>query len=79
MLCGLLFSNAYSSDVFDGSIQNEGVYYCKGGSGELKYYSALELNILLVPVYSKSYFQIKINKSFVIDRKTAFSISIAIK
>lgn len=79
MLHGLLFSNAGSSDVFDGSMQHNRVYYCIGLNGELQYYSALELHILLELVYSKSYFQIALNKSFVKDRNGIFSVSINVK
>ena len=79
MLHGLLFSNAGSCDVFDGSMEDHRVYYWKGVEGELKYCSALELNILLEFAYSKSYFQIDLKKSFVEDGIGTVSFSIRVK
>ena len=78
MLQGLLFSNAGSCDVFDGSMQHR-VYYWKGVDGELKYCSALELNILLEFAYSKSYFRIDLKKSFIEDGIGTVNFSIRVK
>jgi hypothetical protein len=79
MLHGLLFSNAGSYDVFDGSMEDHRVYYWKEVDGELKYCSALELSILLEFAYSKSYFQIDLKKSFVEDGIGTVSFSIRVK
>ena len=79
MLHGLLFSNAGSCDVFDGSMEDHRVYYWKGEDGELKYCSALELNILLEFAYSKSYFRIDLKKSFIMNEKGIINLSIRIK
>ena len=79
MLYGLLFSNAGSCYVFDGSMEDHRVYYWKGVEGELKYCSVLELNILLEFAYSKSYFQIDLKKSFVEDGIGTVSFSIRVK
>lgn len=75
----LLFSTISSSNVFNGTMENDRIYYCKMHDGELKYFSVFELNDLLDVVYSKSYFQIDIKKSFIKNRKGTFRVSIKIK
>ena len=79
MLHCSLFSNAGSCDSFDGSMHDRRVYYWKGFDGELKYCSALELNIILEFAYSKSYFQIDLKKSFIEDVIGTISFSIRVK
>ena len=75
----LLFSNIGSSNVFDGKMEFENIYYCKSQNGVLQYFSAFQLNDLLGLVFVKSFFQIDLKKSFVINEKVIINLSIRIK
>ena len=79
LLHHLLFSNISSSNVFNGTMENDRIYYFKMHDGELKYLSVFELNDLLDLVYSKSYFQIDLKKSFIKNSLGTLSVWIKIK
>ena len=75
----LLFTNTSSSNVFIDKIKYENVYYFKCEKKELEYFSFYQQNELLDLVYSKSIFQIKLNKSSIKDGLAIINLSIRVE
>ena len=75
----LLFSNIGSSNVFDGKMEFGNIYYCKSQNGVLQYFSAFQLYDLLGLVFTKSFFQINLNKSFIKNGYGTINLLIKIK
>ena len=75
----LLFSNIGSSNVFDSKMEFESIYYCKSQNVILQYFSAFQLNDLLGLVFTKSFFQIDLKKSFIKNGYGTINLSIKIK